>query len=1085
MKNWKLFIIVFGVMLAAGNSFSLNIDDYWLNVHGSQSGYDPDNHIFPDYPQDRINYGWSLDATDSVVVVGAPNHPSSGSVYILEYQNDRWVDVQQIKSVVGAGSWGKAFSVAIDSETILFGSKNGALVFVRDGGLWIKQDELVIPETGIGDNNLIVDISGDTAIIAQYNNASNNGVYVFERTGIEWEFQTKILPSPDTHAYGFHYDCISVSGDTIAISMRFDNELQTDAGSVYIYRKTNETWNLEQKILPPNLDVKYFGYAIDIDGDRLLATSMDYVSSSYLSQVFEFSRSGSAWTYTNDINFNNAHNVSLKGDKAIVSQFYVGTGEIRLFTRDASTWDTGTNISNWPLQRTGNEYGKAIAVTDLISVFSGPKNGYDSNTYDAGSICIKGSGINSATSTPSQFISNDDFITLPANKTTQVSRDRILGNDTYSSLIIPTIQITQQPSNGNVVYENKVFSYTPTTGFEGNDVFYYSLYNGVETVSATVSVTVQEFPVLTLSPSDTVYRDEVRELTVQISDADQIVGYRVALDLDPSKVTYIDGSATKVGTSTEIGWGPLVVNSASPELAIFTCASATGTLASGPASLMKFQLRVDESLADFTPISVTFNPLTSLNEDAVAFDAEIWSATVLGPNHQPTFTGGPDKEVLEDSGVHEIFAWATDIDPGSPYEDWQSMYFTLDVDKPQLFFAAPTLDATGTLRYTLATDEFGICNATAVLHDSGSTANGGVDSSTPYQFTITVKPVNDAPSFVAGATVVVLNATGGQHTIANWATDIIAGPVNESTQTLSFDVETDRPEIFSATPYIAPSGTLFFTPVAEAHGVVKATATLYDDGGIADGGINKSSPAVFVTKIYIPYLWGDLNDNDQAGSVDASLLLQYAAELIDVFPGYPVAEYPEYYPDPTQPWNYFPLAADVNADGIAGTWDASYVLQKYAFLINWFPADSDHDQWGPDAPLPAAKAWKRSAPRTMNVFLEEDKDSVFVTYQIDNAEDVQGLRTVLFYDPTQLKFDANESGWLLSSGLMAANDLEPGRLVLAGALGTPLQKGPCNLITVKFDVVGNSDGPLSIEIDEERTSVNDGHILVNFEYCSF
>ena len=158
------------------------------------------------------------------------------------------------------------------------------------------------------------------------------------------------------------------------------------------------------------------------------------------------------------------------------------------------------------------------------------------------------------------------------------------------------------------------------------------------------------------------------------------------------------------------------------------------------------------------------------------------------------------------------------------------------------------------------------------------------------------------------------------------------------------------------------------------------------------------------------------------------------------------------------------------------------MLQKYAFLINWFPADSDHDQWGPDAPLPAAKAWKRSAPRTVNVQLEENESAVSVTFHIDNAEDVQGLRTVLFYDPTQLCFDANESGWLLSSGLMAANDLEPGRLVLAGALGTPLPKGPCNLITVKFDVVENSDEPLSIEIDEDRTTVNDGHVRIRLNY---
>ncbi|MCP4707192.1 MAG: hypothetical protein GY869_01090, partial [Planctomycetes bacterium] len=351
----------------------------------------------------------------------------------------------------------------------------------------------------------------------------------------------------------------------------------------------------------------------------------------------------------------------------------------------------------------------------------------------------------------------------------------------------------------------------------------------------------------------------------------------------------------------------------------------------------------------------------------------------------------------------------------------------------------------------LATNEFGICNATAVLHDSGGTANGGIDSSTPFFFSIEALPVNDAPSFIAGATPVVLNATGSQHTFPSWATPISMGPANESSQNYWFFVMTEQPEIFSVTPSINTAGDLQFTPAVGAHGVIDATVVMIDDGGTSNGGINTALPQYYTTKIYIPFMWGDLNANDQAGSVDSSFLLQFDADLIDSFPGYPVANYPEYYPDPLQPWLNFPIAADVDGDDYAGTVDASLILQKYALLLNYFPADTNQDQWGPDAPLPTGKVSKRQNTRTMNVILEQQDNSWIATFQIDDANDVQGLRVALSYDPTQLQFVEESSGWLVPSGLLVTNNSEPGHLVLSGALGTPLQEGLINLISVKFD----------------------------------
>ncbi len=109
---------------------------------------------------------------------------------------------------------------------------------------------------------------------------------------------------------------------------------------------------------------------------------------------------------------------------------------------------------------------------------------------------------------------------------------------------------------------------------------------------------------------------------------------------------------------------------------------------------------------------------------------------------------------------------------------------------------------------------------------------------------IDVTPVNDAPSFVAGASQVV-NEDAGSTTLEDWATAISPGP-NESDQALSFEVETSKPALFSVLPTVSPAGALTFTPAADAHGVATLTVRVADDGGTGGGGVDRS-PAQDVT----------------------------------------------------------------------------------------------------------------------------------------------------------------------------------------------------------------------------------------------
>lgn len=84
-------------------------------------------------------------------------------------------------------------------------------------------------------------------------------------------------------------------------------------------------------------------------------------------------------------------------------------------------------------------------------------------------------------------------------------------------------------------------------------------------------------------------------------------------------------------------------------------------------------------------------------------------------------------------------------------------------------------------------------------------------------------------------------ATSAQ-TVSGWATALLAGPTDESGQTLSFNVSNDNSDLFSVAPAIDASGNLTYTPEPGTDGTAIITVTLMDDGDTVDGGIN-TSPA--------------------------------------------------------------------------------------------------------------------------------------------------------------------------------------------------------------------------------------------------
>jgi len=382
-------------------------------------------------------------------------------------------------------------------------------------------------------------------------------------------------------------------------------------------------------------------------------------------------------------------------------------------------------------------------------------------------------------------------------------------------------------SAGPAISSDGTLSYTPAADANGSAMITIALQDdggtagGGEDTSASASfniavTAVNDAPTFTKGADETVLED---------GGAQTVVGWATSLSAGPS-----DESGQTL-TFNVMG------NTNTALFAVAPAVSSDGTLTYTPAADASGTATITVALQDN-------GGTTDGGEDTSA--SASFDITVTAVNDAPGFTKGADETVLEDAGAQTVAGWATALSAGPSDESGQTLTFNVTGNtNTALFAVAPAISSDGTLTYTPAADVNGTATITITLQDDGGTADGGVDTSSPASFDITVTAVNDAPSFTLGADETVLEDAGAQ-TVVGWATAMSAGPADESGQTLTFNVTgNSNSALFAVGPAIASNGTLTYTPAADASGTATISVTLQDDGGTADSGADTSASANF------------------------------------------------------------------------------------------------------------------------------------------------------------------------------------------------------------------------------------------------
>ncbi len=230
-----------------------------------------------------------------------------------------------------------------------------------------------------------VAIDGDTAVIGASLDSTvewgTGAAYVYERAANgEWRLATKLLGSAlfFYDRFGFSVD---IDGDTIAIGAPFDGARFPQDGVVYVFERDAGgpgQWGETARILAEDsTSANYFGYAVDVDGDRLLVGAPwdgETVIRGGAGYVFERDRGGAEnWGQVAKIRMEGVEfddqfgsTVALDGDTALVGAWRDDgrAGSVTVFERDAggeNLWGPVTRIEDAP-RSAGDGFGFSVAI---------------------------------------------------------------------------------------------------------------------------------------------------------------------------------------------------------------------------------------------------------------------------------------------------------------------------------------------------------------------------------------------------------------------------------------------------------------------------------------------------------------------------------------------------------------------------------------------------------------------------------------------------------------------------------------------------------------------------------------------------
>ncbi|MGB9429411.1 MAG: Ig-like domain-containing protein [Gammaproteobacteria bacterium] len=473
----------------------------------------------------RLGSSVALTPDGKTAFVGDPGASSDlGAMYVYTYNGTSWSSPTALPATGGTGNQQLGSAIALSSNDMiaLVGAAGAgtAWVYTNNGSTWgapVKLPMTGTPPGGFG-GAVALSSNGQTALVGASFPNSPPLAFVYTNPGTGWSAPTN-LTTPTGAPFGNQFVALSPSGGAAFVGVGFTNQHQ---GAVYTFANTGGNWSTASAVLlsvtgvHPG-DLVGSSIVLTADGQELLAGAVGANSS--IGGVYDYQSPGSValavtptpasvipgHTLTLDLSFNNADTagslpaVTLTNlvltDTLPAGVTYVSSNGANGTCTHSGTTVTCTLASLPPGTSSQNPWQPSITVTTPATA-SRLSNVAKVSADEplTGTSSVNTSILNDVTPT----VTDGGVTTMPntAVSGTLAATPGFPGQNL-------TFTILGQPTHGSVVLTNTstgAFTYTPTAGFTGTDVFIFEVGDGIVTSAAgaetiTVSTTQYQAPV--------------------------------------------------------------------------------------------------------------------------------------------------------------------------------------------------------------------------------------------------------------------------------------------------------------------------------------------------------------------------------------------------------------------------------------------------------------------------------------------------------------------------------------------------------------------------------------------------------------
>ena len=261
------------------------------------------------------------------------------------------------------------------------GGAGSAYVFRRSGLIWVEEQKLARPTPASNYHfGQSVSIDGDVAVCGVPDDddfASKAGsVDVFRKSGASWVHEQRLTANDAAGSDRFGW-AVDVQGSVIVVGAKFDDDVQSNSGSVYVFRHDGASWVQEEKLTAPDAAQNaQFGDALALDGNSILVGAwQDDDAGFFTGGAYVYVHDGASWVFEQKLNASDqdqfhwfGRSVGIHGDIAVCGAYEADVGAFTsgaayVFRRNAGVWTEVAKLSASDTDDTDN-FGWSVDCTD-------------------------------------------------------------------------------------------------------------------------------------------------------------------------------------------------------------------------------------------------------------------------------------------------------------------------------------------------------------------------------------------------------------------------------------------------------------------------------------------------------------------------------------------------------------------------------------------------------------------------------------------------------------------------------------------------------------------------------------------------